>query len=312
MSDCLLDYRQDSPNRVYYGDSAHRCVYLLKKSASECAGHVYVGLTSDFKRRVSDHKRRARMPSEFIAKKLTGYIEPNIAAEIEKQLIDRYSQDPLRICENKKRGGGLGSAIKNHKWTSENIFKEALKYKTVNEFSKNSKSAYGAANRMGISNEVCSHMHKAVIFWSEDLVFIEAKKYKTRQDFKKSSPKAYSASRRLGIHDECCMHMKRQKKSWSLPKIIAEAKKYKTRESFKAGSNDAYQSVFRHGIQSQAFAHMPAKPKKWLKENIIAESKKYKNRTQFSLGCESAYKACLRLGLIDAAFPKNRSGIKNA
>lgn len=46
------------------------------------------------------------------------------------------------------------------KWTNAEVRKEAAKYKTKKEFNQACQSAYQAARKMGILDEVCSHMDK--------------------------------------------------------------------------------------------------------------------------------------------------------
>lgn len=46
----------------------------------------------------------------------------------------------------------------NFKWTNEDLHIEALKYKTIAEFQKGNRSAYGLARNRNIFDEICSHM----------------------------------------------------------------------------------------------------------------------------------------------------------
>ena len=72
--------------------------------------------------------------------------------------------------------------MKRQKWSFENIQKEALKFQTRKQFQNESGSAYQAARKMGVIDEVCSHMQSR-FRWAFELVQKESLKYKTRSEF---------------------------------------------------------------------------------------------------------------------------------
>ena len=92
------------------------------------------------------------------------------------------------------------------KWTPETITAEALKYNTRSEFARGSGGAYSTATRLGIRDDVCSHMIRKVK-WTPETITAEALKYNTRSEFKKGSGGAYHAARNLKILDAVCLHM---------------------------------------------------------------------------------------------------------
>ena len=93
-------------------------------------------------------------------------------------------------------------------WTFDNVKEEALKYKSRNDFNRNSKSAYLSAYRNGWLDEVCSHMkNKNYSFKS---VSEEALKYNSKVEFRKNSNPYYNAAHRNGWLDDICSHMKPQ------------------------------------------------------------------------------------------------------
>lgn len=102
----------------------------------------------------------------------------------------------------------------NRKWTKEKVAKEARLYQTKSEFYLKSRGAYAAAFRMGIIDDVCSHMIKLREksgHWNEELAREEAKKHRNRRSFMTSCGGAYVFAKRSGILDEICSHMKTYK-----------------------------------------------------------------------------------------------------
>lgn len=81
------------------------------------------------------------------------------------------------------------------KWTEELIKIEALKYETKDQFWKNAKGAHTAARRLGIFEEVCSHMkklNKPKGYWKiKKNCQEEALKYNTISEFKHNASGAY-------------------------------------------------------------------------------------------------------------------------
>ena len=55
---------------------------------------------------------------------------------------------------------GITPTKNNNKWSRESLTELALQYDTLTEFYKNNASAYGVILRMGIKDEIFSHMTK--------------------------------------------------------------------------------------------------------------------------------------------------------
>ena len=148
------------------------------------------------------------------------------------------------------------------KWTKETISKEAKKYKTRSEFQTKSNGAYKAAWKLGILDEVCSHMvcglKNRKLKWTKEAIQKEAKKYKTRKEFDVKAGGAYYAARKLGILDEVCSHMVCGQTRWTIEAIKKEAKKYKTRSEFSAKTNGAYGAARKLDILDEVCSHMQA------------------------------------------------------
>ena len=104
------------------------------------------------------------------------------------------------------------AAHKNLFWTYERIASEAKKYKYRTGFMKGSRSAYHAAHRRGLLNEVCTHMgfkQRPNGYWTKPRVLEEAKKYRRREEFHKGSSGAYTVARQKKWLDEACAHMQK-------------------------------------------------------------------------------------------------------
>ena len=84
------------------------------------------------------------------------------------------------------------------KWTPELLKKEVQKYNTRLEFLRGSESAYKAAQRQGILQNLIKDMQPD-FQWTEDNVREESKKYKKRSEFKKGSPTAFKYAYKWGI-----------------------------------------------------------------------------------------------------------------
>ena len=96
--------------------------------------------------------------------------------------------------------------IKNNKWTKQTLTELALQYDTLSEFYKDNISAYSVAVRMGIKDEIFSHMVKNFRIskyskYPEDngFLFEEASKYNTKKEFKLNNSKLHGVSYKRGL-----------------------------------------------------------------------------------------------------------------
>lgn len=138
------------------------------------------------------------------------------------------------------------------KWTKENVFEEAMKYKTITEFQKGSPNA----SRIAYKNNWLSEMtwlertHKTNGYWNvKENVFVEAKKYKTRSEFKKFNRTAYQSACKNGwIVEMDWFFAKRYPRNyWSKERIFEKAKECETKKEFLEKYNGAYQKAVEYG-----------------------------------------------------------------
>lgn len=197
------------------GNWFNKCIYAYEFSDNS----VYIGLTYNFEERKHAHlnvngKKLSSVTKHMIvcgiipkAIKLTNYISVNDAIKLEKIFVNKYYEDGWQILNEIKTGGIGGSIIK---WTKENCKKEALKYKTRNDFRIKSSGAYDAAHKHKWLNEITEHMlqyRKYEGYWTKENCQIESFKYNKRTDFARKSAGAYDAAHRNNWLNEICKHM---------------------------------------------------------------------------------------------------------
>lgn len=193
------------------------------------------------------------------------------------------------------------------KWTKESVKKEARKYESKSVFIKMSRGAANAARRMGIWEEVCSHMKVYIPSnkWTKGRCKSMAIKCKTRGEFQDKHVGAYQAAHRNGWLDELCVHMVSYKKPcgyWTKERCMLEAKKYKTRNSFQKYSSGAYNAAWGKKWLDEICSHMELAyvPRDyWTKEICFNEAKKFNSRKEFRFYSLNAYLASRRNGWLD-------------
>jgi len=174
---------------------AKRGVYAFEFPGKIC----YIGLTYNFDRRYIEHTQGKGVVFNYIQqhenivfefKKLSEYIDPEEAAKLEAETIEKYKFEGW-ILLNKAKGGALGS---NHiKWPKAECAKKALEYETRWEFCRKGKGAYESARKNGWLPEITSHMPENVsVKWDTiEKVEVISSKCRTRWEFCRKAPGAY-------------------------------------------------------------------------------------------------------------------------
>ena len=98
-------------------------------------------------------------------------------------------------------------AYENTKYTKKKLAEMARTVDSRSAFEKMNRSAYAAALRMGIIDEICAHMASLRVEWTHDTLQAEAAKYSTRSDFAYYSRGAYIFALRRGELGTICGHM---------------------------------------------------------------------------------------------------------
>src|ERR1035437_2760108 len=100
-------------------------------------------------------------------------------------------------------------------WNKKNIEKVAILCKKRSEFQKRFQSAYHAAIRQNILDEICYHMPdydmpgegNPRFKWTYEKIQQKTNMCKTRTEFARRFSPAYSAARKTNILDKVCSHM---------------------------------------------------------------------------------------------------------
>jgi len=144
-------------------------------------------------------------------------------------------------------------------WTYEKLQEEANKYKTREEFSKNSSSAYIISRRRKLLNKLFENHEnngynenrKVDGYWSTEKLQEEANKYKTRSEFYRESNSAYHIACSKNLinvlfknhfnkgYDNNRVH----RGYWTIEKLQKESNKYKTRSEFRKNDFAAYSAA---------------------------------------------------------------------
>jgi very-short-patch-repair endonuclease len=155
----------------------------------------------ELKEQASRYKTRG----EFRKNNIRAY-----GAAHEKKIIDDIcSHMPKHVYRSGENSPTL-------KYSNQQIYDEALKYTTKQEFKKGSSGHYRAAIGRKIIDDVCSHMPKHVYYsgqdspvfkWTDEMVREKALQCKTKGDFREKNPAAYNVALKRRILDDICSHM---------------------------------------------------------------------------------------------------------
>lgn len=298
---------KDLPNKGYLVNhefSDLRCIYAYEIIELNT---VYVGLTSDIKRRDRDHLfSEKECLYKLIKEKGVSFPKPKILEEKldsetarlrEGYWCDKYKNNGWDIL-NKAKTGGLGGSVK--KWTNKRLQDEANKYKTRGEFSIKSPNAASVASRRKLidklfinhPNNGYNENSKICGFWTFDECLLSASKYSSNKEWRDNEPGAYNSSIKNKWLNECRKHMKVCKNSgyWTLDLCLEESKKYQTPSDWSKNSSGSYSVAHKHGWIDKCISHMNKK-KIWTKEECIKISKKYNKKIEWLRDDKNSYQA---------------------
>lgn len=180
------------------------------------------------------------------------------AVKIERDLIFKLGRKDkgLGLLVNNTNGG---EGYQEHlRWSYEELQTEALKYDSRSCFFKNSRGAYKAAIRLGVLDEICSHM--ICKYWTIEALKLESKKYITKSDFFKNSNGAYKAAIKLNVLNEICSHMKVNGKrngfKLTQENCLEVAKQFIFKSELSKNYKSIYNKIIKMGWQDLCFSHM--------------------------------------------------------
>ena len=235
------------------GNHFSRLVYICRIRNSKL---VYVGLTANFKKRVSSHlasKRFSKIASEHGTNsirffRLTENINADRAAKLESLLIEKYRVRGFTLL-NRKKGGGLGGGPS--KWTYETVKIDASRYEHIGEWSIKSHAAYTTAlqndwlNKL-IEQGVIKRLINEKDFWTLSRIKKTAFNSNSRKEWRTKYRVAYDKAIELGIHndEDLTSHFESSFKYKDHDeKIIDEIAKYETLKAFREGAPGLYSTL---------------------------------------------------------------------
>jgi hypothetical protein len=183
------------------------------------------------------------------------------------------------------------------KWSHQTLEAVALQFNTKSDFRRSNYPAYKAAHKLGIIDDICSHMDELRTTWTDEMLANEAKKYSTKMEFYSES-RAYQIAAKRGILDSICGHMDTRINRWTDDSIYDIAAKYETRTDFKSGSPLAYVAAQRRDLLDSVCAHMEYKFQTWTDDAIKVEASRYSTRDEFRRA-SSAYQVAVRRGILN-------------
>jgi hypothetical protein len=201
----------------------------------------------------------------------------NIAAEAKKYKTrgEFWNNAPSACVASAKKLGIFeevcahmvdGRADVKRKWFPENIAAEAKKYSTRSDFINAVPSAYNAAQKYGIFEQICSHMKKSREGTAEKLrihsyesVIEAAKASDSMADFKRKYPKKFIAASNNGWYKECTQLVKNKPVFYSNEDLKNIAAQCKTSDEFRLKNDSAYTIACSRGILQDICTHMEAK-----------------------------------------------------
>lgn len=170
------------------------------------------------------------------------------------------------ICSHMEQRRLDGASNPSFRWTSEDLHKAAMAYKTRSEFKAKNSRAYNVAHKRGLLDEICQHMIKKEVSKRipDEVLLAEAAKYNTKKEFKSANLNAYSLCVKRKLIDKACAHMAKIDRSgpnhhnykYSNEDLAREALKYSTRIAFFTKSSKKYNIAQLRGILEQICQHM--------------------------------------------------------
>lgn len=300
-------FEEISSHMIHIGNEYNRLIYRIIFPNNVC----YVGLTSNFERRMSEHFTKKGTVYSYIEKtnltpinieKMTDYIPIDDAKKQEEYWKCKSETDGY-ICLNIAKTGGVGSI--NLKWTKEECQKEASKYSTRTEFLTKQHSAYNSTLKYGWMDDICSHMTLLHNSYTKSECQSEALKYTHRGEFAKNNHKIYCFSKKYNWLDEICSHMILLHNSYTKSECKEEALKYNSRKEFKLCNHSVWQFTQRHKWLDEICSHMTLLRHIWTKEECENEAQNYKNITEFATKNHNIYEFSRKRKWIDKDFYKN-------
>lgn len=172
------------------------------------------------------------------------------------------------------------------RWTKEEVISIAKNFTKMNDFKKESPSAYNAARKYKWLEDIKTFMVPAYNSLSFEEIVKIAKNFDNLTDFTKYYPNAYAQAKRKGYLPELEKFLKRKVVNWNENEIIKRAKKYNTITDFVSNESRAYAVAKKLGIWDDKIKPLfpeLRKPKGYWNIDMIRDLvKDIKSRKEFS------------------------------
>jgi hypothetical protein len=166
-------------------------------------------------------------------------------------LIEMINAQKQRKIEGDKVAG-----VKRTIWTEQKIKNEAMKHKQKTDFAQKSGSAYFAARKLGILNEVCSHMDVLREKFDIEKTIEIAKNYKTKTAFANAYPNLYAGVIRKKMQQKAFKHMPEFSTSVTLSfdEVLKVASQYEKIMDFHKANKRLYTYAYKNNWIKKLFS----------------------------------------------------------
>ena len=179
------------------------------------------------------------------------------ATNIEKELIVKIGRVDKGLGTLVNRTNGGEGIQRKDRWTFEEIKREALKHTRRSDFFDKVNGAYKAAVRIGVLEEVCSHIEscpgKNPFKLTKEKCWEIALQFDRQTDLIEAKKSVYNKIVRLGWGQECFSHMK-QKIDKEYCKDIAL--RFDRRTDLMIFNKYIYRIIIKNNWGEELFSHM--------------------------------------------------------
>jgi hypothetical protein len=195
----------------------------------------------------------------------------------------------------------------------EQIRASAAQYPSRAAWERGDASAYYAAKRRGLMDEVCQHMPRSPRKLTLETLKASAAPFKHRIDWIKADQSAYICARERGVLDQVCAHMVPKPSAsshWTLEDCKASAARFSSRRAWEKGEGAYFRHARANGWLDECCAHMRKGPYnlKWTRETITTSAKRYSTKTAWHREASGAYVAAKRLGIFEEVTAHMQGG----
>lgn len=277
------DYRRDFENNaksaytyavkhglldVLFNDKPNRGYKIEKRAYSHKEVRVLVHWT---KERVIEESKKYMFRRDFLKGCTAAY-----NAAYEKGWLDELFEDrPNKGYKKKVLALKDDPLDKGKYWTKERLIKEGRKHKYRNDFRIANQSAYQAARKEGLLDEIFKKAPnmgfrnktymKAKLeanspnrckYWTEERILKELVKYPSLKKFCRANTGANATIERNKLRPKIHAYLVSLYEDMSRDYIESIAKLYMTRSEFRVKSSMAYRAAKYQGILDEVCAHM--------------------------------------------------------